>query len=200
MKATTVRRAAIYARVSTGSQTTENQVRELRQVAERHGWLVVAEFKDKGISGAKGRDARPGLEALMQAVARREIDMVLAWSVDRLGRSLQNLIEFLGELHGKRVDLYLHQQGLDTSTPAGKALFQMMGVFAEFERAMIRERVRSGLARARAQGKRLGRPRNNNAKQLAAVMRLRGQGVGIGKIARQLRVGVSYVQRVVAEV
>ena len=152
MNASRIRRAAIYARVSTSSQTTENQLRELRLVAERHGWRVVAEFIDNGVSGAKGRDARPGLDRLMQAVARREIDMVLAWSVDRLGRSLQDLLGFLGELHGKRVDLYLHQQGLDTSTPAGKALFQMMGVFAEFERAMIRERVNAGLARARSDG------------------------------------------------
>jgi DNA invertase Pin-like site-specific DNA recombinase len=112
---------------------------------------------------------------------------------------LQNLIGLLGELHGKRVDVYLHQQGLDTSTPAGKALFQMMGVFAEFERAMIRERVNAGLARAQAQGKKLGRPRNDNAKQRAAVIRLRSEGVGKNKIARQLGVGVSYVQRIIAE-
>ena len=153
---TEVRRAAIYVRVSTGSQTTENQSRELRGVAERHGWEVVTEFSDKGISGAKGREKRPGLDKLLQAVARREVDTVLAWSVDRLGRSLQDLLSLLGELHAKGVDLYLHQQGLDTGTPAGKALFQMMGVFAEFERAMIRERVRSGLERAKAQGTVLG--------------------------------------------
>jgi DNA invertase Pin-like site-specific DNA recombinase len=199
MNATRTRRAAIYARVSTGSQTTENQIRELRQVAERHGWEVVAEFRDNGISGAKSRDKRPGLDKLLQAVARREFDIVMAWSVDRLGRSLQNLVEFLGELHGKRVDLYLHQQGLDTSTPAGKALFQMMGVFAEFERAMIKERVRSGLERAKAQGRVLGRRRNDDPARLASVRRLRKEGVGIGKIARTLGIGVSYVARVVAE-
>jgi len=199
MNANRTRLAAIYVRVSTGSQTTENQLRELRQVAERHGWRVAAEFADNGISGSKGRDQRPGLDAMMQAVARREVDVVMAWSVDRLGRSLQNLVELLAELHGKRVDLYLHQQGIDTSTPAGKALFQMMGVFAEFERAMIRERVNSGLARAKAQGKRLGRPRNDNAKQRAAVVRLRKQGVGILKIARQVGTGTSYVQRIVSE-
>ncbi len=198
MKAKT-RRAAIYVRVSTGSQTVENQLRELREVAERHGWKVAAEFSDKGVSGAKGRTQRPGLDKLLQAVARREVDMVLAWSVDRLGRSLQDLLVFLGELHAKDVDLYLHQQGLDTSTPAGKALFQMMGVFAEFERAMIRERVRSGLERARAQGKILGRRRNDDPKRLASVRRLRKKGVGIGKIARTLGIGASYVQRVVAE-
>jgi DNA invertase Pin-like site-specific DNA recombinase len=193
------RRAAIYVRVSTGSQAVENQLRELRRVAERHGWQIVTEFSDKGISGAKGRDQRPGLDKLMQAVGRREVDMVLAWSVDRLGRSLQDLLSFLGELHAKCVDLYLHQQGLDTSTPAGKALFQMMGVFAEFERAIMRERVRSGLERAKAQGKVLGRRRNDNPRRLATVQRLRKKGIGIGKIARTLGIGASYVQRVVAE-
>jgi len=193
------RRAALYARVSTGGQTVENQLRELRAVAERHGWQIVAEFSDKGISGAKGREQRPGLDKLLQAVARREMDIVLSWSVDRLGRSLQGLLSFLAELHAKGVDLYLHQQGLDTSTPAGKALFQMMGVFSEFERAIIRERVRSGLERAKAQGKVLGRRRNDDPQRLASVQRLRKKGVGIGKIARTLGIGASYVQRVVAE-
>jgi DNA invertase Pin-like site-specific DNA recombinase len=199
MNAKKFRRVGIYGRVSTGSQTVENQLRELRDIAERHGWIVVAEFKDAGISGAKGRDQRPGLNRLMQAVTRREIDVVAAWSVDRLGRSLQDLIGLLGELHAKGVDLYLHQQGLDTSTPAGKALFQMMGVFAEFERAMIRERVRAGLERAKAQGKKLGRRRNENPKLAAEVRRLRAKGMGIGKVARTLRVGASYVQRIEAE-
>ena len=117
----------------------------------------------------RGESNAPGLDKLLQAVARREVDIVLSWSVDRLGRSLQDLLSFLAELHAKGVDLYLHQQGLDTSTPAGKALFQMMGVFAEFERAIIRERVRSGLARAKAQGKILGRRRNDDPKRLASV-------------------------------
>ena len=124
---------------------------------------------------------------------------MLSWSVDRLGRSLQGLLALLGELHAKGVDLYLHQQGLDTSTPAGKALFQMMGVFAEFERAIIRERVRSGLERAKAQGKVLGRRRNDDPQRLASVQRLRKKGVGIGKIARTLGIGTSYVQRIVAQ-
>jgi DNA invertase Pin-like site-specific DNA recombinase len=96
---------------------------------------------------------------------KRQFDVVMAWSVDRLGRSLQDLVGFLSELHALGVDLFLHQQGLDTTTPAGKAMFQMMGVFAEFERAMIKERVRAGLARARAEGKRLGRPNMPQAKE-----------------------------------
>src|SRR5206468_9344887 len=113
---------------------------------------------DHGISGAKGRDKRPAFDKLCRDAARREFDIVMAWSVDRLGRSLQDLVGFLSELHALKIDLFLRQQGLDTTTPAGKAMFQMMGVFAEFERAMIAERVRAGLARARDEGKRLGRP------------------------------------------
>jgi DNA invertase Pin-like site-specific DNA recombinase len=126
------KRVALYLRVSTSEQTTKNQRRELQTVAKRHGWGVAAIFEDAGISGAKGRNGRPGLDAMMKAVTRREIDLVAAWSVDRLGRSLTDLLEFLRELHAKGVDLFLHQQGLDTSTPSGRALYQMLGIFAEF--------------------------------------------------------------------
>ena len=107
-------------------------------------------YQDVGISGAKGREKRPGLDAMLKGVTRRDFDLGAAWSVDRLGRSLQDLVATLGELQAKGVGLYLHQQGIDTTTPAGKALFQMLGVFAEFERAMIREHVMAGLRRARA--------------------------------------------------
>jgi DNA invertase Pin-like site-specific DNA recombinase len=189
-------RAAIYLRVSTDGQTVENQRRELLAVAERHGWEIAGEFVDRGISGAKGRDGRPGLDRLLKGVARRDFDMVAAWSVDRLGRSLQHLVSLLGELHAKGVDLYLQQQGLDTSTPSGRAMFQMLGVFAEFERALIQERVRAGLARARAQGKQLGRPRVS-ADVEAAVRAARAAGKGIRKIAGELGVGVGTVQRIV---
>jgi DNA invertase Pin-like site-specific DNA recombinase len=144
------RRAALYLRVSTREQTTENQERELREVAVRMGCEIVQVYQDQGISGAKGRDKRPAFDALLKAATRHEFEMIMAWSVDRLGRSLQDLASFLTEIHALKIDLYLHQQGLDTRTPAGKAMFQMMGVFAEFERAMIQERVRAGLARTRA--------------------------------------------------
>ena len=143
------KRVAFYLRVSTGEQTTANQQRELETVTERHGWQIMKVFEDTGISGRHGRDKRPGFDRLCRAAVRKEFDVVAAWSVDRLGRSLLDLLTFLGELHAKGVDLYLHQQGIDTTTPGGKAMFQMMGVFAEFERAMIRERVKaawSGLA------------------------------------------------------
>lgn len=190
-----VKRVALYIRVSTDGQTTDNQRQELERVAERHGWEVVAVFADRGISGSKGRDERPGYEALWQAVARREVDLVASWSVDRLSRSLQDLVGFLGELKVKGVDLYLHQQGLDTSTPAGKAMFQMMGVFAEFERAMIVERVKAGLRRAKREGRIGGRPR------VAALVEERvremlAAGTGIRKTATVLGIGVSVVQRV----
>lgn len=192
-----MRRVAIYARVSTELQTTDNQLTELRAAAARMGWTVVAEYVDHGISGAQGRDRRPELNRLLHGVARRKFDIVAAWSVDRLGRSLQHLVDFLGEIHGKHVDLYLHQQGVDTTTPAGKALFQMCGVFAEFERSMIQERVKAGLARARAQGKQLGRPRVSTAME-QRVREARSQRKGIVRIARELGIGVGTVQRIVA--
>jgi DNA invertase Pin-like site-specific DNA recombinase len=196
------KRIAIYLRVSTSGQSVENQRHELHAAAERHGWQVVAEFKDQGISGAKGRDKRPGLDKLLQAVSRKEFDLVAAWSVDRLGRSLQDLVSTLGELHGKHVDLYLHQQGLDTSTPAGKAMFQMLGVFAEFERAIIVERINAGLARAKRTGTRtgraFGRPRVD-AKVEARVRRELTKGTGILKTAKLLGVGTGTVQRIKGE-
>ncbi len=193
-----MKRVAIYARVSTNGQTVNNQLRELRQVAKRQGGKVVEEFIDRGVSGAKGRAHRPQFDKLCQAATRREIDLIMSWSVDRLGRSLQHLVTFLGEIHAKGVDLYLHQQGVDTSTPAGKALFQMCGVFAEFERSMIQERVKAGLARARAQGKKLGRPRV--AASIERKVRThRTKGMGIKAIARKLGIGTGTVQRIVKE-
>jgi DNA invertase Pin-like site-specific DNA recombinase len=187
--------AALYARVSTDQQTTQNQLKELRAVARRMGWKLDGEFIDQGVSGAKGRDQRPAFDNMLKAATRKEFDVILAWSVDRLGRSLQHLVSFLGEIHAKGIDLYLHQQGIDTTTPAGKALFQMCGVFAEFERAMIQERVKAGLARARAQGKTLGRPRVAPSIE-RSIRRARDKGKGIKKIARELRIGVGTVQRV----
>ena len=189
---------ALYARVSTDGQTTENQLQELRKVAKRNGWQIAKEYVDHGISGAKGRDQRPAYDEMLKAVTRKEIDVVVSWSVDRLGRSLQHLIGFLDELQSKKVDLYLHQQGIDTGTPAGKMLFQMLGVFAEFERAMIRERINAGLARARIQGKTLGRPKVSLQVE-NKIRKLRSTGKGIRKIASELKVGVSTVMRVVDE-
>ena len=191
------KRVAFYLRVSTSEQTTANQRRELDEVAARAGWNVVAVWEDAGVSGSKGRRHRPGYDALLKAVTRREVDLVAAWSVDRIGRSMPELVAFLVELQARGADLYLHQQALDTSTPGGRAMFQMMGVFAEFERAMIRERVKAGLARAKASGKRLGRPTIGD--ELAAKVRaLRKEKMSILRIARTLSIGTSTVQRIVA--
>jgi DNA invertase Pin-like site-specific DNA recombinase len=192
------RRVALYLRVSTTGQTVENQERELRDVAGRAGWEITAVFTDAGISGSKGRDKRPAFDALLKGAVRREFDMVAAWSVDRLGRSLQDLVGFLSEIHGAGVDLYLHKQAVDTSTPTGRMMFQMMGVFAEFERAMIVDRVKSGMARAKAGGKKLGRPSLPEALQGQIRASLEA-GTGINKVARQYGVGTLTVQRIKKE-
>jgi len=189
------KRVAIYLRVSTKEQTTENQRRELEVVAGRAGWEVVEVFEDAAVSGAKSREKRPAYDALLKAVARREVDLVAAWSVDRLGRSMQDLVSFLEDLKGHGADLYLHQQALDTTTPSGRALFGMMAVFAEFERAMIQERVNAGLSRAKAQGKKLGRPTLSREME-AKVRALRAEGMGVVKVAKALGIGVSAVQRI----
>lgn len=190
-------RVAIYARVSTDSQTVENQLEALREAGKHLGWEVVAEYCDKGISGTKGRAERPQFDKLLKAVTRGEVDLIASWSVDRLGRSLTDLLGFLGELHAKGCDLYLHQQGLDTSTPAGRAMFQMMGVFAEFEREMIRERVTAGMRRAKAAGVVIGRPRVSEMVE-SSIRKLAAEKVGMQRIAKQLGCGVSTVQRVLA--
>jgi DNA invertase Pin-like site-specific DNA recombinase len=192
------KRAAIYVRVSTDKQTVENQVRELRQIAERRGWEIVEEYHDAGISGAKGRDARPGLDKMLKDAQRRRFDVIMAWAIDRLGRSLVDLLGTIQTLEACGVDLYLDQQAIDTTTPAGRLMFQVTGAFAEFERSMIRQRVRAGLARAVEKGKRLGRPKIDLATEKRIQARLRA-GMGIIKAARECGVGVGTVQRVKAE-
>ncbi len=192
------KRVAIYARVSTDGQTVENQLLELRDAIARHGWEIAEEFTDNGVSGAKGRDKRPAFDALCKGAARREFDIVAAWSVDRLGRSLQHLVSFLEEIKAADVGLYLHKQGLDTSTPAGRAMFQMCGVFAEFERSMIQERIKAGLARTK---KRIGRPPTTTPEVKAKVIKAWADGNGGSKrkISSNLGVPRSTVQRIIAQ-
>jgi DNA invertase Pin-like site-specific DNA recombinase len=185
------KRIALYTRVSKDSQTTENQRRELVAVAERLGWEIVAEFTDHGISGSKGREKLPRYDALMKAVARREIDEVASWAVDRLGRSLQHLVTFLTEINAKGVDLYLHQQALDTSTASGRAMFGMLLVFADFEREMIISRIHAGLARST---KRSGRP-PLDIEKVERIKRSLAKGVSINATAKMLKIGVGTVHR-----
>ncbi len=206
-----IMRVAIYARVSTDGQSVNAQLADLREAAERRGWEIVREYTDKGVSGAKGRDKRPGLDAMLKAATRREFDMLAAWSVDRLGRSLQHLVAGLGDLQAAGVGLYLHKQGLDTSTPSGRAMFGMLSVFAEFERDLIRERVRAGMTVAKAEQasgkerlhkngrvkKPIGRPRVS-ADVERKVRQLRAQDWGVNRIARELGIGSGTVRRITA--
>lgn len=187
---------ALYARVSTDRcQTVENQLRELREAAQRQGWAIVAVFTDEGISGAKGRDQRPGFDALMTGVTRKDFQMVAAWSVDRLGRSLPHLTAFLGEIRAKGIDLYLHQQGLDTSTPSGAAMFGMLSVFAEFERSMIRERILTGLRRTTKKSGR--KPMADD--RLDAIRKSLADGAGIRATARLHRASPMTVTKIARE-
>jgi DNA invertase Pin-like site-specific DNA recombinase len=177
------KRAALYVRVSTDSQTVENQIRELRQVAGRRGWDVVEVYSDAGISGAKGRNGRPGLDSMLKDASRRKFDIVMAWAIDR---------EACG------VDLYLDQQAIDTTTPMGKLVFQVTGAFAEFERTMIRQRVKAGLRRAVAQGVKLGRPKIDSTTERKVRKQL-AKGMGILRVAKLLGIGTGTVQRIANE-
>lgn len=190
-----MKRAGIYLRVSQDSQTTANQFHILQEVAARSGWNIAEVFEDQGISGAKGRDQRPGYDALLKAVSRREIDIVAAWSVDRLGRSLQDLVAFLADIQASGCDLYLHQQAVDTSTPSGRMLFQLCGVFAEFERELVKSRIHASLDRARARGVRLGRPPIAPI-DLDPVRKRLNQGQSIRVIAKATGYSTATVQRV----
>ena len=192
-----MKKVAIYVRVSTDrTQTVENQLRELQEVAQRQGWVIAAIFSDEGISGSKGRDKRPGYDALLKGVARRDFDMVMAWSVDRLGRSLPHLLTFLGDIQAKGVDLYLHQQGLDTSTPSGRAMFGMLGVFSEFERAIIRDRIMSGLRRS---SKKSGR-KPMAEQRLIDIRRSLNDGNGIRATARLHKASPMTVTKIAREI
>ena len=191
------KRIALYARVSTDKQTVDNQLIELRSLCERMGYTIVQEYTDNGISGAKGRNDRPALDAMLKAATQRKFDMVMCWSIDRLGRSLQNLVEILNELQALGIDLYFQQQGMDTSTPSGRMIFSVFGAIGEFERNLIRERVLAGQQRAKANGVKLGRPSKMNDGMKSAVKLLREKGMGIKQIAKQLQSGVGTVYSVI---
>ena len=177
---------ALYLRVSTSDQTTDNQQLELEKVADKMGWTVTEIYSDV-ISGAKAK--RAGLDALMKAVNRKQVDMVMCWDVSRLGRSLPHLVTLLEEFQVCGCDLYFHQNGLNTSTPSGKAMFGMLSVFSQFEREMVQERVKAGLRRAKAQGKRLGRPPVPPV-QVEKIKALRQEGLSYRKIAKRMGLSV----------
>src|SRR5262249_15396896 len=192
------KRAALYVRVSTDPQTVENQTRELRQGARRRGWEAVEVYSDAGISGAKGRNGRPGLDTMLKDASRRKFDIVMAWAIDRLGRSLSDLLDTIQHLEACGVDLYLDQHAIDTPTPMGELGFQLSGDIAEFERSMIRQRIKAGLKRAVAQGVKLGRPKIDSATERKVRKQL-AKGVGILKVAKSLGIGTGTVQRISKE-
>jgi DNA invertase Pin-like site-specific DNA recombinase len=192
-----MKKVAIYARVSTDKQTTQNQIDALREVAERCGYQITLIFSEDGISGSKGREGRPALDQLMKSATQRKFDMVMCWSIDRLGRSLQNLVEILNELQSIKVDLYFLQQGMDTSTSSGRMMFSIFGALSEYERSLIRERVCAGLQTAKARGVKLGRPSKMNDGMRQAVILLREKGMGIKQIAKELQIGIGTVYSVI---
>ena len=189
-------KTVVYARVSTVAQTTKNQLLELREVARKNGWVIVEELTDDGISGAKGRNERPAFNRLHKMIQDREIDVVLTWSIDRLGRSIQDLVALMGVLEEKRVELYSHQQAIDTRTPAGRMTFSIFAAIAQFERELIRERIHSGLARARSEGTKLGRPSSVTSTTRETVQQLRTDGFSIHRIAKRLKIGVGTTRRI----
>lgn len=195
----TPKRAAVYVRVSTDKQTVENQVRELTAIAQRRGWEVVATYNDAGISGAKGRDQRPGLDAMLKDASRGRFDVLMAWAIDRLGRSLVDLLGTIQTLEAAHVDVFIDQQSVDTTTPMGKLLFQITGAFAEFEHKMIAQRVAVGIKRARAQGVKFGRPKTDQRVEDRIRRALSKGDKGILKIAGEIGVGSGTVQRIKAE-
>ncbi len=190
------RRVAIYARVSTASQTVENQLIELRTVAQRAGWQIVAELTDNGISGTKGRDQRPAFDELLKRSTRREFDVVMVWAIDRIGRSIQHLVTFMNHMQSVGIDLYIHQQSIDTTTAAGRMIFGVFSALGEYERELIRERIIAGQQRARAQGTKIGRPSKMNDAVKTSVRLLKGKGVGIREIASKLEIGIGTVYSV----
>jgi DNA invertase Pin-like site-specific DNA recombinase len=190
-----VRRAVIYARVSGHKQTLGNESIELRRVADRRGWEIVEFYADEGISGPKGKDKRPAFDRLCKDATQGRFDIVMSWSVDRLCASLQELFVFLGDLYAANVDLYLDRQAVDTGTPAGRALFETMGVFANLERAMKVARINAGLDRARAKGRRSG-PRSLPPVTISKVRDALANGATIRQAADIGGVGVATAHKI----
>ena len=188
-------KVGLYLRVSTEDQTTENQGLVLREICETNGWEIFDTYVDHGVSGSKGRDKRPEFNRLIKDMTRRKFQKVMVWDVSRLGRSLTHLVEFLNEVHSVGCDLYIHQSGLDTQTPSGKMMFQMIGIFSEFERSMISQRVKTGLQRVRKSGKKLGRP-STSPEVIERINELLNLGWSYTPISKELDVSRMTISRI----
>ena len=188
-------KVVIYSRVSTKDQNCENQIQLLKKIVNQNNWELIDTYVDVGISGSKGRESRKEFDRLNKDMIRRKFNRILVWDISRLGRSLQHLVEFLNEVNSIGCNLYIHQSGLDTSTPNGKMMFQMIGVFSEFEREMISERVKLGLERVKSKGKKLGRPQRVNLTMVDEMKKLKNIGWSYGKISEHLGVSKMTVSR-----
>jgi DNA invertase Pin-like site-specific DNA recombinase len=183
---------AIYARVSTDRQKVDMQTRALRDFVNRSGWKIFNEYKDQGYTGTNTK--RPAFAEMMHEARKRKFDILLVWKLDRLSRSLKDLINTLDELRSLGIHFISYENDLDTTTPTGKLVFQIIGAVAEFEKEIIRERVRAGLENARQKGKRLGRP-SINIEILESASILRKQGLSFRKIEKQLGVGEGTIRK-----
>ena len=191
-----MKKVCLYSRTSHSDSNPQNQINELKEVASRNGWVIVSEFVDAGISGSKGRDKRPQFDAMLKSAMKKEYDLVMFWAVDRASRNLTHLVQMMNDLDAKNVGMYFHQQAIDTTTPSGRAMIQMAGVFAEFERSMTRERILASHERAKAEGKHIGRPSMMNDSLKTSIQFMREKGIGIKKIAKELNIGVGTVYKV----
>ncbi|MGK7345044.1 MAG: recombinase family protein [Candidatus Nitrospinota bacterium M3_3B_026] len=191
-------KAALYARVSTAGkgQDADLQLRDLREYAAARGWEVFREYVDVGQSGAK--DRRPELDAMLADARKRKVDLILVWRLDRLGRSLRHLVMTLDELRALGVGFVSYHENLDLTSPTGRLMFHLLGAFAQFERELIRERVRAGIANARAKGKRHGRPGVLSPERAAEIRMMRSRGASVRRIADTFGVSKSLVHRTLA--
>jgi DNA invertase Pin-like site-specific DNA recombinase len=190
-------KTAIYMRVSTSLQTTDNQLVALQDYATRMNYEITSIYKDEGISGIKNKSQRPALNEMMKDVVKGKFSQILIYDISRLGRSLKDLVNILNDFNQSKVRLIFIQNGIDTSNSTGQMMFQLLGVFAEWERQTIVDRVNAGLVRARQAGKKLGRPSTINDSVISAVKLLRNQNLGIRKISTQLRIGVGTVMKII---
>lgn len=190
-------KCVIYVRVSTDKQTVENQINELTRVAEAKNLEIVEIIKDEGISGALSYQSRNGTKRLIELATKRKISQILTYSICRIGRNLKDLVLFLDEVHSLGCEMYFHTQMIDTSTPTGKMMFQLIGIFSEFEKEMIKTRVISGQNRARKEGKKIGRPTKMNESLEFSIMHMRTNQVPVHKIAKDLKIGVGTVYKTI---
>ena len=190
-------RVVIYVRVSTKSQSCQNQLTVLNELVEKRDWELMDVYIDNGISGSKGRDKRVEFDRMCKDMIKGKFDRILVWDISRLGRSLKDLVEFLNEVNSVNCDLLIYQQSLDTKNISGRMLFNMIGVFSEFEREMISERVKLGLERVKEKGVKLGRKKKNFDEIKSKIMKLKNDGFNITNISKELKINRNLIYKLI---